>query len=191
LQTHLKERLTGAALLVLIVALLVPEMFRGHPTATPQSTSSALDGPPVRSYTIDLRDNEAAQPLPGGAPLSASPAQSASAPAATEGSAVAPPAPSAASAPRPAAVTPLASAPAHAAAPAGWTVQVGSFARRDFAERMARQMKAKGFAVQVAGPDDKGLYRVRSAAFADRARATALRQQMLQKGLKPIVNTLP
>ncbi|HMI36269.1 MAG TPA: hypothetical protein VK505_01475, partial [Steroidobacteraceae bacterium] len=121
MQTHLKERLTGAALLVLIVALLVPEMFRGHPTATPQSTSSALDGPPVRSYTIDLRDNEAAQPLPGGAPLSASPAQSASAPAATEGSAVAPPAPSAASAPRPAAVTPLASAPAHAAAPAGWT----------------------------------------------------------------------
>ncbi|HKC17066.1 MAG TPA: SPOR domain-containing protein [Steroidobacteraceae bacterium] len=194
MQTHLKERLTGAALLVLIVVLLVPEMFRGRPAPTPQSTSSALDGPPVRSYTIDLRDNEAAQPLPGGAPLSVSPAQSASAPAATEGSAVAPPVPAAAtaaSAPRAAAVTPPAATPAHAAAPAGWTVQVGSFARRDFAERMARQMKTKGFAVQVAGPDDKGLYRVRSAAFADRARAMALRQQMLQKGLKPIVNTLP
>jgi cell division septation protein DedD len=194
LQTHLKERLTGAALLVLIVVLLVPEMFRGHPTPTPQSTSSALDGPPVRSYTIDLRDNEAAQPLPGGAPLSASPPQSASAPGATEASAEAPPVPaaaSAASAPRPAAATSPAAAPAHAAAPAGWTVQVGSFARRDFAERMAKQMKTKGFAVQVAGPDDKGLYRVRSAAFAERARAMALRQQMLQKGLKPIVNTLP
>ena len=194
MQTHLKERLTGAALLVLIVAVLVPEMFRGHPTSTPQNSSSALDGPPVRSYTIDLRDNDAARPLPGGAPLSASAPQSASVPAATAAPAVAPPAPATAApvmAPRPAAVTPPAATPAHAAASAGWTVQVGSFARRDFAERMVRQMKAKGFAVQVAGPDDKGLYRVRSAAFADRARAMALRQQMLQKGLKPIVNTLP
>jgi DedD protein len=193
LQTHLKERLTGAALLVLIVVLLVPEMFRGHPTPTPQTASSALEGPPVRSYTIDLRDNAAAQPLPAGAPLSASPPQSASAPAATEAPPVAPPAPAVSKAQpaAPSVAAPPASTSAHGAAPAGWAVQVASFARRDFAERLVRQMKAKGFTVQVAGPDDKGLYRVRSAAFADRARAMALRQQMLQKGLKPIVNTLP
>ena len=33
----------------------------------------------------------------------------------------------------------------------GWTVQVGSFARRDYAERMAKQVTAKGYAVEVAG----------------------------------------
>ncbi|HLQ12648.1 MAG TPA: SPOR domain-containing protein [Steroidobacteraceae bacterium] len=202
MQTHLKERLTGAVLLVVIVVLLVPAMFRGHPAPASQSAGSALDGPPERTYNIDLRDNDGAQPLPAGAPLSASAAQTASVPAATETPALAPPAAAPApvearqpeEAPRPV-VTPPASAPpsvpAHAAVRAGWTVQVGSFARHDFAERMVRQMKAKGFAVQVAGPDDKGLYRVRSAAFTDRARAMALRQQMLQTGLKPIVNTLP
>jgi DedD protein len=215
LQTQLKERLTGAALLVLIVVLLVPEMFRGRPASAPRTASSALEGPPVRSYTIDLRDNDAAQPLPSGAPLSATTPQSAGATPPTEAPPVVAPAAAAtgpavsgksadvpqSAAPLPAAIKPQSSSPpiaapaiptpAHAAAGAGWTVQVGSFARRDFADRMVRQMKAKGFAVQVAGPDDKGLYRVRSAVFADRARALALRQQMQQKGLKPIVNALP
>ena len=105
MQTQLKERLTGAALLVLIVVLLVPEMFRGHPAPAPPSASSALDGPPVRSYTIDLRDNDAAQPLPAGAPLSASAPQNASAPAATEAPTVAPP------------VAPLVAPPASTPAP--------------------------------------------------------------------------
>jgi hypothetical protein len=45
--------------------------------------------------------------------------------------------------------------------------------------------------VQVAGPDDRGIYRVRSAPFPERASALALRLQMQQKGLKPIVSTLP
>jgi cell division protein FtsN len=74
---------------------------------------------------------------------------------------------------------------------AGWTVQVGSFARRDYAERMAKQVSAKGFAVEVAGPDDRGLYRVRSAPQAEHAAAVALKQKMQASGLKPIVNTAP
>ncbi len=215
MQTHLKERLTGAALLVVIVVLLVPEMFRGRPASAPQPASTAFEGPPVRSYTIDLRDNGVAQPLPAGAPLSAStPVIAGSAPATGAPAAAAPaasvPAPAIAASPamtptqpaptaalsKPAALPPPvvakpAPAPAHATAHSGWTVQVGSYARRDFAERMVKQMKAKGFAVQVAGPDDRGLYRVRSAPFPERASAMALRQQMQQKGLKPIVNTLP
>ena len=209
LPIHLKERLTGAALLVVIVVLLVPEMFRGRLASAPQSASAAPEGPPVRSYNIDLRDNDAARPLPAGAPLTAgAPLNAGASPTAGTPSATqAPPAaPAAAAAATPAAVTPpaavapatmpprvakSAAAPARAAAHEGWIVQVGSYSRRDFAERMVKQMKAKGFAVQVAGPDDRGLYRVRSAAFAERAGALALRQQMQQKGLKPIINTLP
>ena len=190
LQTHLKERLTGAALLVLIVVLLVPEMFRGRPTSAPQPASAAPEGPPVRSYTIDLRDNDGARPLPAGAPLSAGTPLTAG----TAGSTDTPPASPSAASPVAATTSPAAAslpAPAHAAAHSGWVVQVGSYARRDFADRMVRQMKAKGFAVQVAGPDDRGLYRVRSAPYPERASAVALRQQMQQKGLKPIVNALP
>ena len=185
LQTHLKERLTGAALLVVIVVLLVPEMFRGRTASAPAPASAAPEGAPVRSYTIDLRDNDVAQPLPAGAPSTAGTDLSAAMPSST--------------AAPPAAITPAANLPpvvakpaaSRAAAHSGWIVQVGSYARRDFADRMVRQMKAKGFSVQVAGPDDRGLYRVRSAPYPERAGAMALRQQMQQKGLKPIINTLP
>jgi cell division protein FtsN len=70
-------------------------------------------------------------------------------------------------------------------------VQVGSFSRRDYAEHMVKQVRAKGFTTQVAGPDDRGLYRVRSARFSERSSALDLRDQMRGKGLKPIVNALP
>jgi DedD protein len=197
LQTHLKERLTGAALLVVIVVLLVPEMFRGRSTSASLPAGATPEGPPVRSYTIDLRDNEVAQPLPAGAPATAGVPLSAGTPTSTA-TALAALSTAATSSP-PAAVAPAAvpppsvakPAPARATAHSGWIVQVGSYARRDFADRMVKQMKAKGFAVQVAGPDDRGLYRVRSAPYAERASAMALRQQMQQKGLKPIVSTLP
>ena len=73
----------------------------------------------------------------------------------------------------------------------GWAVQVGSFRVRELAERMAREVRAKGFKVHVVGPDDRGLIRVRSALQPDKAAALALKQQMVARGLKPIVNASP
>jgi cell division septation protein DedD len=73
----------------------------------------------------------------------------------------------------------------------GWTVQLGSFARRDYADRMVKDAARKGFTVEVAGPDDRGLYRVRSPPRADRAAALALKQKMQASGFKPIVNKTP
>jgi cell division septation protein DedD len=70
-------------------------------------------------------------------------------------------------------------------------VQVGSFTRRDFAERMVKQVRSRGFTVEAVGPDDRGLYRVRTAPMAERAAALALRQKMQARGLKPIVNAAP
>jgi DedD protein len=213
LQDHLKERLTGAAILVVVVVLLVPELFRGPPNALPKPGTSASAGPPVRSYTIDLRDTAAAQPPGASAPPLANPAATAvNAPAKAPPSAPAAPAPGppptagGATPPIPASnATPAPAVAAAAGKPAapvpsphtatgkggGWTVQVGSFARRDYAERMAKQVTAKGFAVEVAGPDDRGLYRVRSAPQPERAAAVALKQKMQASGLKPIVNSAP
>jgi cell division protein FtsN len=73
----------------------------------------------------------------------------------------------------------------------GWVVQVGSFSQRDHAERMVKDLAKKGFTVEVAGPDDHGLFRVRSPAHAERAAANALRQKMQASGLKPIVSKVP
>jgi DedD protein len=200
LQDHLKERITGAAILVVVVVLLVPEMFRGPQPTRLKSGTAAAAGPPVRSYTIDLRDS-----AEGAAPAASAPADATSAGAedsapaketASAPSASAPPR-AASSAPPPAAqpAAPVSAAPTPAqpagAVKSGWTVQVGSFARRDYAERMVKQVAAKGFTVEVAGPDDRGLYRVRSAPQPQRAAAVALKQKMQASGLKPIVNTVP
>ena len=193
MQDHLKERLTGAAILVIVVVLLVPELFRGRPTANLKPGSGAIAGPPLRSYTIDLRDTAAAQPPGASAPVVTSPASTAaSAPAnvAINAAAIsAAPPPIAAPAIPAAAATPPSQ---HAGtAKSGWTVQVGTFLRRDYAEHMVKQVSAKGYTVEVAGPDNRGLYRVRSAPQAERAAALALKQKMLASGLKPIVNTAP
>ena len=202
MQDHLKERLTGAAILVVVVVLLVPELFRGPP-ATKLKQEMAAAGPPVRSYTIDLRDSAVAEPPAAIAPESAAPAAAAvSAPAGgtvnAPSVASAPPSPTSVGVVPPAAAAPATPAPAAAAASphagaakTGWTVQVGSFARRDYAERMVKQVTAKGFSVEVAGPDAHGLYRVRTAPVSQHAAALALKQKMQASGLKPIVNSAP
>ena len=199
MQEHLKERLTGAAILVLIVVLLVPEMFRGRPAGGADSHAATADGAPIRTYTIDLRDSPTAQPPTVSPPAGA--VNDSTVKDATSAAALPPSAPPA-SAP-PSSVTVAATAvPALSPAPpaarshpagakSGWTVQVASFTRRDFAERMVKQVRARGFAVQAVGPDDHGLYRVRSAAMTERASALALKDKMQARGLKPIVNSLP
>jgi cell division septation protein DedD len=219
-QEHLKIRLTGAIILVIVVVMLVPEMFRGRPPGGATHGGAMVDELPLRSYTIDLRNNAAPQsgaaasipgPVAAGVAASAAVTTPASA-AVTLPTATVPPvtmsttAPAPAPAPAPASASALKPAPtltAAAAVPAPkpeptgastpllWTVQVGTFSRRDYAERMVKQVRAKGFVVMVAGPDERGLYRVRSASVNMRASAEALRQKMVAQGLKPIVNTAP
>jgi DedD protein len=209
LQDHLRDRLTGAAIVVVVVVLLVPELFHGRPATDSGIGRNPAAGPPVRSYTIDLRDSGGGQQ-----PAVASPVVP-TAPVVGGGGSVTPvptttaPAASNVAAPAPAAPTPVAKAPAPTAAPVaaaappgkhaggtqsaqtGWVVQVGSFSQRDHAERMVKDLAAKGFTVEVAGPDDHGLFRVRSPAHAERAAANALRQKMQASGLKPIVSRVP
>jgi cell division septation protein DedD len=198
LQDHLKERLTGAAILVVVVVLLVPEMFRGRPAGGAEHGAAGPEGAPVRTYNIDLRDSPAAQPPAVTAQPAAPAPTSTPTAAATPATSVGQPAvPSVA--PAIALSAPSGAAPAAATAPkstavaagSGWTVQVASFTRRDFAERMVRQVHSLGFKVEAVGPDDHGLFRVRSAPMADRAAALALKQKMQARGLKPIVNAAP
>jgi len=62
-----KERLTGAIILVVLVVLLVPELLSGPkgPAATPPAgrgaASPSLEEPPLRSYTINLGDDSHSQ----------------------------------------------------------------------------------------------------------------------------------
>jgi DedD protein len=203
MENRLKERLTGAAILVALIVLLVPEMFHGQRSDVAASAGSSGEGPPVRSYTIDLSNGPART-----APLQSTPATSASNAA---GEATAQPAPPAqpaqpaqpatpamhathadtalseAAKPPPTASAPgNAAASAHAAA-AGWSVQLGLFAQRDNAERLMHSAQTKGFAVNVSDRDAKGLYHVHAAGLADRAAAQALQQRLRDQGFAAAV----
>jgi DedD protein len=71
LDSLVKERLTGAIILVVLIVLLVPELLSGpsRPAPAPQaaaSSPSSSEDPPLRSYTIDLADeSHGATPSPG------------------------------------------------------------------------------------------------------------------------------
>jgi DedD protein len=209
MENRLKERLTGAAILVALIVMLVPEMFRGQggePTAT---SSSSGEGPPVRTYTIDLSNspsrNMPLQSTPTTAmpttvmPTTASPATSAPAPNAPKAEARPEPAKSEAARVEPAKVsappqsaTRVARAATSASTPrptaaGGWSVQVGIFARRDNAERMMHEVQGKGFNVAVSGADSKGLFHVHAVGLPDRAAALTLSQRMKADGLAATV----
>jgi cell division septation protein DedD len=75
-----KERLTGAIILVVLIVLLVPELLSGpsRPAPAPQAAATSEE-PPLRSYTINLADDShsaSAQAGSSSAPAQASgPAQ--------------------------------------------------------------------------------------------------------------------
>jgi DedD protein len=212
MENRLKERLTGAAILVALIVMLVPEMFHGQRGDVAARASSSAEGPPVRSYTIDLSNNPAVsaplQATPAGAgkdeqpavaptpdptpPAAAAPPVAApgpavvSPPAAGAAPAAAPaPTPTPAPAPRPprAAATP----PAPAPTAGGWAVQLGLFAKRDNAERLQHAAQAKGFGVSIAAADARGLYRVYAGGLADRAAAESYAQRLKDQGLPAAV----
>jgi DedD protein len=77
LELLVKERLTGAIILVVLIVLLVPELLSGPKgPATPSSaaTSAASEEPPLRSYTINLGDDSHPQAGGGNGPSMPQPA---------------------------------------------------------------------------------------------------------------------
>jgi DedD protein len=177
---RVKERLVGASILAVFIVLVVPELLSG-PVPVPATFRLPVNAPePVRNVTVDLATSKAPEPPPS---LDAPAASSAAASSTAASSAAA--APSAAPpAPSPPAVTP--SAPVEIAQPpptsaattatpaiAGhtWAVQLGSFVSRENADKLARQLRAQGFAVYVlpGGSGSSLRYRVRIGPMPDRA----------------------
>ncbi|MBV8876812.1 MAG: SPOR domain-containing protein [Gammaproteobacteria bacterium] len=160
--------------------------------------ASSIEEPPLRSYTIKLTD-EPAQPAHG-VSTHAAPEQPAPLPPA--------PPPSVANGPvAPAAATaeqggtnlpslPVPAPPAHGPVPAptarggpsagnadsagAYMVQLGSFASRANAERLAKQLHGQGFPVSVLR--GAHLYRVRVGPAHDRPAASELAQQLRAHG---------
>jgi DedD protein len=191
-----KERLTGAIILVALIVLLVPEMLHGpiRPASRARGTESAAEEPPLRSVTISLADEPrggSAAPQPQ-TPLpvapAAEPAAAATQPAPAPPVATAPTHPPPASASAAAAPPALTPAPTPAAAGAsakggGFVVQLGSFANRANAERLAAQVRSRGFQVAVSRSSrGKHLYRVQVGPAQTRVAAEQLLVRLRSTG---------
>jgi DedD protein len=203
--TALRNRLTGAALLILLAVILLPEMLTGEGGArsVPTETVGGVDQP-VQSYDFDLSEQAEVPPpaveAPAPTPTPASPASiPASTPASSPASTAAPPSPVAAPTTSPA--TPSAAAPVVAVTPAskpvaapetGYFVQIGVFSNPASANRLATELRKKKFAVVVTKIDGaKPLHRVRVGPEPDRKAAEALAKRLASAGHKGSVVSAP
>jgi cell division septation protein DedD len=194
--SSVKERLTGALILIVALVIVVPELFSGrpekHPVTDAPDAQSADAGPPLRSYTMDLEAGQAAKVPEPVAPVAETPA----AVDAKQGTDVAPSAPAASAtspAPVPPESPPVEKPPATkpvAATPAvqahGWWVQLGSFSARANADRLAGSLGSSGYSVRVSPTTKNGkeLYRVLAGPSDDRAAAVALQARLAAAGHK-------
>jgi len=186
---RVKERLVGASILAVLIVLVVPELLSG-PVPLPATFRLPANAPePVRNVTVDLATSKAPEPstldAPAASTAAASSAAASSAAASSDAASSAAATPSAAPpASSPAAATssapveiaqPPPTSPATAAKPAiaghTWAVQLGSFVSRENADKLARQLRAQGFAVYVlpGGSGSSLRYRVRIGPMPDRA----------------------
>jgi cell division septation protein DedD len=210
-----KERLTGAIILVALIVLLVPELLTGPirlrsapAAASTAAVASADTGdaahgqPPLRSYTMTL----GAPPPVAQSPAAAS-TQALAQPTviSQQGPAESSPQPPTPAASQSDAAHTLqkstagesgglqdAKSPAHSAveesrssgSPAGWVVQLGSFASRQNAERLARSLESRGFRMSVspARAGSRVLWRVRAGPAHNRAGAERLAARLRALG---------
>lgn len=190
MDTAVKERLVGAAVLVVVVVLVVPALLTGpRPPAEPMEPSSN----DTRVVEIDLSGNGRGEVESGAATEGEPAGQPETKTEAPAPAVAAAPVPAPAAAPRtepaPEAAAPVA-APVAAAVPSGgWSVQVAALSKADAAQDMAAGLKKKGYAAFVLEhrSGDRVLYRVRVGPEPQRDRAEALARRLTAEGFKPSV----
>ena len=196
-----KERLVGAAVLVLLVVIVVPALLSGPRESAPPAGADAADadvpaGPAgeVRVVEIDLtgKPGQAAaaavlDPVadPAAVPAPA-PETGVEVPRADDLAGVA--AQEAAPTESPSSTSKqLAEVPAPPAG--GWAVQVAALSSGDAAAKLAADLKARGYSAFVLEhrADGRVFYRVRVGPESQRERADALAARLQGEGLKPTV----
>ena len=190
----LKERVIGAVVLVVVAVLVVP-IFLDGPSDEPEVVTETVTLPgqndQERTQQTIVLDRDRSQPVPAsrsGETESAAPepqqAAQKEAPQATV--AAAPAARSAVSSvarstnepsPEPSSI-------ASQSTTGMWAVQLGSFSNKENAERLAADLRDRGFAAFLSEVYDSGnaLQRVRIGPQKDRASAEAVATQLAQAG---------
>jgi DedD protein len=213
MDTALKARLIGAAVLVALAVLLIPELLSGRKPLDP-ATAQPAGTRATRTFTIELGSpsggpamtrqapDPSAAPMPATAPEAAAKVTPTDVPveAATGTVSETPRGSEPLSAPaaqgRPAAqrVESVANALPESQAPVvpargGWAVQVGAFGSAEAARKLVGQLQAANYTAYVS-PVSRGgktLHRVRIGPSADRAGSEALVAGLKARGLPATV----
>jgi DedD protein len=190
METRVKERLVGAVILVVVIVALVPEILSG-PRHTPAAGESADSEQSLRTYTIDLKEEDLPAERPEPAPQG--PAASTAEPASSSEST-----PARADAPAVAASekTRTASRPSEAreaGGKAGWAVQLGSFSNAENAERLVAELRQQGYRAFISRYESGGQarVRVRVGPEQERARAEQLAERLRREGRQATVVAHP
>lgn len=186
----LKERIIGAAVLVLVVVLVVPVFLDGPPGSDEIiSEHVPLPGQTEQKSQTVVLDRDRTDPVPsGGRDETVEPQQIAEQVETRPQPAAARPAPETVNkAPSPA---PKQTAPKPKAATASstgmWAVQLGSFSSQENAERLAADLRKQGFAAFLSqlSTDAGQLHRVRIGPQKDRDSAEAMAARLQNAGHK-------
>jgi DedD protein len=196
METPVKERLVGAAILVGLIVVLVPEMLSGPRDS--ETGGAPQDEDALRTYTIDLSapdkvaqevesspkrpplESEAPEPKPEPAPEAVKP----------------PPAPEAKTQPSPPLEERVAAPPSRKASvtsTSGWAVQVGSFASAENAQKVVGELRAQGYKafVSTAGTGQGARHRVRIGPEKARTQAQKLADRLKRNGRQVTVVSHP
>jgi DedD protein len=200
----LKARLIGAAVLVALAVLLIPELLSGRKqesaTAAPQvatargtrtftielaggSQGSTLTETPSTAPAAPLPVPQAAEAGPQPAPVTESQPERVAQAAEPEPS---PPATPAAKTPVP---EPVSAPPPAIPARGGWAVQVGAFGSAASATKLVNQLQEAGYKAYVSpvARGGKTLHRVRVGPEAERSEAESLVAGLKVRGLPATV----
>ncbi len=181
----LKERIIGATVLVIFAVLIVPVFLDGPSTDTGMTSALvALPGQSnqsTRQQTIVLtRDRTEPVPQASRPKVQAETATKVvkESPAPTPGKTVA--------TEKPAESKPAATKPVTASATGMWAVQMGSFSSKANAERLAADLRKKGFAAFLSQLKTSSgeLHRVRIGPQKDRSSAESIAAQLDRAGYK-------
>ena len=189
----LKERIIGAAVLVVFVVLVVPVFLDGPPQSGEiVSERVPLPGQAAEGETRTVvleRDRD--EPVPVAASVTAPQAEE---PQKAEPEAKPEPEPKAAAVarsepePEPEPAKPAAQSPApeSASSTGMWAVQLGSFGNQQNAERLAADLRKQGFAAFLSqlSTDSGQLHRVRIGPQKDRESAEAMAARLAKAGHK-------
>lgn len=174
----MKERLLGAAVLVLLAVLIIPVLLDGPQPSGEVSRNLELPAPQSpagRTHVIEVQ--------PGEAPVQPAAAATSPAPAAEQSPSAPPPADESPTAPADS-IAPAATATSPADAVQdeiqGWAVQVGSFSSETNARRLAGLLQASDYRAFVVRNvvDGRVMYRVRVGPEPDRERAAVLAERL-------------